>query len=624
MTTEVATPITFADLHLSESILTALKELNYEIPYPIQAETIPIILAGDDIIGQAQTGTGKTAAFALPLLSMLQAKPKPSNAAHVQVLILTPTRELALQVTASIDKYAKYIPNVSVLPIYGGQDYSQQIRGLKKGVEIVVGTPGRIMDHMTKRTLDISNLQTLVLDEADEMLRMGFIDDIEWILEHTPKERQTVLFSATMPHAIQQVAAKYLTSPKKISIKANTQTAPSINQSYIVSTEENKFKLLSRILEAEEYNAVIIFAKTKSITTEIAEKLERSGLLVAALNGDLQQSQRENVIKRIKSGQIDIIVATDVAARGLDVDRITHVINYSSPHDAESYIHRIGRTGRAGRLGEAILLITPREKRMLDFIERTTKQEIKPYIMPSLEVINKKRASTFKQKITDKLAKKSENLQQFIDVLTEYQAETDISLVEIAAALALQINSNKPLFMTKLDDFTSNISSPYAAGSNKKRDYSRNNDRKDDRRSRERDNTRERDRERDSRNSKTSDRPRRERSAKPTNNADMQSYRIEVGYTHNVKPGNIVGAIINETGMNGSNIGNIEICDTYSIVDLPKETSKNIITTLKKVWVAGQQLNITVSSEKGKKSYPSKATANPKFSKKLSLKGKNT
>jgi ATP-dependent RNA helicase DeaD len=602
MTTEVATPVTFADLNLSESLLKVLEELNYNTPSSIQAATIPTILKGSDIIGQAQTGTGKTAAFALPLLEILQSRTKASGTPHVQVLILTPTRELALQVTASIEKYAKYLPNITALSIYGGQDYSQQIKGLKKGVEIVVGTPGRIMDHITKRTLNISKLQTLVLDEADEMLRMGFIDDIEWILEHTPKERQTVLFSATMPHAIQQVAAKYLNNPIKISIKTNTKTTPSINQQFMIVTDENKFKLLTRILEAEEHNAVIIFAKTKNITTEIADKLEKSGFLVAALNGDLQQAQRENVIKRIKSGKINIVVATDVAARGLDVDRITHVINYNSPNNAESYIHRIGRTGRAGRLGEAILLINPRERKVLDFIERTTKQEIKPYTLPSLEVINARRAKAFMQNLSTSLNLKTEKLQQFIDLITTYQTETNASLVEIAAVFALQVNANKPLFMTKLDDFTSNISSAYA--SDKRNDF--RSERKDYTRNRSSDDRR------DSRNnSRTTDKPRREKPTRSTNNLDMTSYRIEVGYIHNVKPGNIVGAILNETGMPGNNIGNIEICDQYSIIDLPKETPDKIINALKKVWIAGKQLNITVNDIN--KSYPGKHMQKSKY-----------
>ncbi|MEE9355837.1 MAG: DEAD/DEAH box helicase, partial [Methylococcaceae bacterium] len=395
MTTDTITA--FNQLALDKSLLKALEDVGYETPSPIQAETIPLLLEGRDIIGQAQTGTGKTAAFALPILSNLDLKQK-----DPQVLVLAPTRELAIQVAEAFQKYARHLKGFHVLPIYGGQEYGGQIRSLKRGVHVVVGTPGRVMDHMRKGTLKLNNLSTLVLDEADEMLRMGFIDDVEWVLEQIPDERQIALFSATMPQQIRRIATKYLKNPEQITIKVKTATAETIRQRFcIVNGMHNKLEALTRILEAENFEAMLIFVRTKTATVELAEKLEARGYAAAPLNGDIAQNQRERTVNRLKKGQLDLVVATDVAARGLDVERVSHVINFDIPHDTESYVHRIGRTGRAGREGDAILFVAPREKRMLATIERATKKKIDQMEMPSTDIINDKRIIQFKQRITD-------------------------------------------------------------------------------------------------------------------------------------------------------------------------------------------------------------------------------
>ncbi|MFB3091477.1 MAG: DEAD/DEAH box helicase, partial [Gammaproteobacteria bacterium] len=393
--TEDITQISFDDLNLSAPLMKALKDVGYESPSPIQAKTIPLVMAGKDLVGQAQTGTGKTAAFALPLLSRVNLKKK-----SPQVLVLAPTRELAIQVAEAFQTYAKHMKGFHVLPIYGGQDYSTQLRPLKRGVHVVVGTPGRVMDHMRRGTLKLDALDCLVLDEADEMLRMGFIEDVEWILEQIPEKRQIVLFSATMPTQIRNIAKKYLQDPEQVTIKNKTATVETTHQRYWMVSGAHKLDALTRILEAENHDAVLIFVRTRITTVELAEKLQARGYAAVALNGDLQQKQRERTLTQLKSGKLDILVATDVAARGLDVDRISHVINYDIPNDTEAYIHRIGRTGRAGRTGEAILFVTPREKHWLHRIERATRQKIEMMELPSTEMINDKRVARFKQNIT--------------------------------------------------------------------------------------------------------------------------------------------------------------------------------------------------------------------------------
>ena len=391
-------PVSFKDLKIAAPLIQALDEIGYETPTPIQLQAIPPLLKGRDLLGHAPTGTGKTAAFALPLLSRLD-----RNNDKVQIMTLTPTRELAIQVAEAFQRYASHIKGFHVLPIYGGQDYSGQLRQLKRGVQVVVGTPGRVMDHMRRGTLKLGGLQALVLDEADEMLRMGFIDEVEWILEQTPEKRQMALFSATMPPQVERIARRHLNKPEQISIKARTATAETIRQRYWQVSGFHKLDALTRILEVEPFDAVLIFMRTRTATAELAERLEARGYAAAAMNGDMPQKQREQMISRLKKGTLDILVATDVAARGLDVDRISHVVNFDIPSDTEAYIHRIGRTGRAGRQGDAILFVAPRERRMLAAIEKATGQTIEQLVLPTTEVVNNKRIADFKQKITDTL-----------------------------------------------------------------------------------------------------------------------------------------------------------------------------------------------------------------------------
>ncbi|VAW97304.1 DEAD-box ATP-dependent RNA helicase DeaD (= CshA), partial [hydrothermal vent metagenome] len=427
MTTDTVTA--FDQLALSKPILKALDEVGYESPSPIQAETIPLLLEGRDVLGQAQTGTGKTAAFALPLLSNLDLKQK-----NPQVLVLAPTRELAIQVAEAFQKYAKHLKGFHVLPVYGGQDYRGQIRALQRGVHVVVGTPGRVMDHMRRGTLKLDQLTAMVLDEADEMLRMGFVDDVEWILEQTPDERQIALFSATMPTQIRRIATRHLSNPAQITIKAKAATVDTIRQRFWPVSGMHKLDALTRICEAEPFEAMIVFVRTKTATVELAEKLSARGYAAAAINGDIQQNLRERSINNLKKGKLDILVATDVAARGLDVERISHVVNYDIPYDTEAYVHRIGRTGRAGRKGDAILFVAPREKRLLYSIEQATRKKIERMELPSTEIINDKRIDKFKQRITDTLA--TEEMGIFYQLIEQYQQEHNVPALEIAAALA--------------------------------------------------------------------------------------------------------------------------------------------------------------------------------------------
>lgn len=438
-----ATP-KFTDLALSAPLLRALADVGYESPSPIQAATIPPLLEGRDLLGQAQTGTGKTAAFALPILAQIDPKQfKP------QALVLAPTRELAIQVAEAFQKYAVHLPGFHVLPIYGGQSYYPQLQALKRGVHVVVGTPGRVIDHLDRGTLDLSELRCLVLDEADEMLRMGFIDDVENVLKKTPETRQVALFSATMPSQIKRIAQTYLKDPVEIAIKSTTTTAANIRQRYWSVSGVHKLDALTRILEAESFDAMIVFARTKLGTDELAEKLSARGISAAAINGDVQQQQREKTIQNLKDGKIDVLVATDVAARGLDVDRISHVLNYDIPYDTESYVHRIGRTGRAGRKGEAILFVTPRERGMLRAIERATRQPIEPMELPSVETVNEQRVSRFLGKISDAL--ESSDLSLFRDMVERYEREKNVPAVEIAAALAKLVQGDNPLLLTPPD-----------------------------------------------------------------------------------------------------------------------------------------------------------------------------
>ena len=571
----------FNQLELNDSLLKALDEVGYETPSPIQAQTIPLLLAGKDIIGQAQTGTGKTAAFALPLISGLDLQQK-----DPQVLVLAPTRELAIQVAEAFQKYARYMKGFHVLPVYGGQDFRGQIHALKRGVHVVVGTPGRVMDHMRRGNLKLNQLSALVLDEADEMLRMGFIDDVEWILEQTPKQRQIALFSATMPDQIRRIATKYLNKPEQITIKNKTTTVDTIRQRYWPVSGVHKLDALTRILEAETFDAMLIFVRTKTATAELAEKLEARGYSCAALNGDIQQKQRERTVEQLKKGKLDILIATDVAARGLDVQRISHVVNYDVPYDTETYVHRIGRTGRAGRKGDAILFVAPREKRMLSAIERATRQKVEMMELPSTELINDKRIAKFKQRITDALS--NEGLVMYSQMVEQYQQEHNIPALEIAAALAQLLQGDAPFLLQN---------KPQHKASKTRED-------------------KHRDKDEGPRGKKQAPRQERERPARKATPSEegMERYRIEVGRNHKVMPGNIVGAIANEAGIESKFIGRIDIYDDYSLVDLPEGMPKELFNTLKKAWVSGQQLNISrLSKEKsstGRK--PASTEARPK------------
>lgn len=548
----------FSALALDENVVRALTEVGYETPSPIQAATIPPLLEGRDVIGQAQTGTGKTAAFALPVLSRIDLKPgKP------QALVLAPTRELAIQVAEAFQKYATYLPGFQVLPIYGGQSYGPQLQGLKRGAQIVVGTPGRIIDHLDKGTLDLSALKFVVLDEADEMLRMGFIDDVEKLLQATPAQRQVALFSATMPAPIRRIAQTYLKDPVEVTIKNKTTTAANIRQRYWWVSGVHKLDALTRILEAESFDAMIVFARTKSATEELASKLQARGFAAAAINGDMAQAQRERVIDQLKNGKLDILIATDVAARGLDVDRISHVLNYDIPHDTESYVHRIGRTGRAGRNGEAILFVTPRERNLLRQIERATRQPIEQMQLPTIEAVNDTRVNKFNQRIVDTLA--TGDLGLFQQLVEKFEQEHNVPAIEIAAALARIAQGDQPLLLE-----------PPA-----KREYTERPPREFDRERNDRD---------------FSDRrPVREGMRQPrahVTETGKKTYRIEVGHEHGVKPGNIVGAIANEGGVDAKFIGRVSIRDDYSLIDLPDGMPAETFNHLKKVWVAQQQLQI--------------------------------
>ena len=568
---------TFSEFELKPALQKSLDEVGYETPTPIQEQTIPLMLEKKDVLGQAQTGTGKTAAFALPLLSNLNLRQK-----DPQVLVLAPTRELAIQVAEAFKKYASHMKSFHVLPIYGGQEYSGQIRGLKRGSHVVVGTPGRVMDHMRRGTLKLDKLSTLVLDEADEMLRMGFIDDVEWILEQTPKERQIALFSATMPHQIRRIATRYLKDPVEIIIKDKTTTAPTIRQRFWPVSGMHKLDALTRILEAEPFEAMLIFVRTKTATVELSAKLEARGYASTPLNGDIKQNQRERSIESLKRGKLDILVATDVAARGLDVERITHVINYDIPHDTEGYVHRIGRTGRAGRQGEAILFVAPREKSMLHAIERATNQKIEIMELPSTELINDQRMAKFKQRITDTLA--SEELGLFYQMIEQYQQEHNVPVLEIAAALGLLLQGETPLMLQ-------------AKSHHFKEDKSWQNDETKPRKGRGGDRGKERGRMRDKVRGKDQDRT--SKKELPLEEG-MERFRIEVGHNHDVKPNNIVGAIANEAGLDSQHIGRINIYDDFSVIDLPEGMPKDVFSDLKKVWVAGKQLHISLLKKERK------------------------
>lgn len=563
--------LTFSQLDLPDAILRAVTELGYETPSPIQAAAIPKLLAGEDLLGQAQTGTGKTAAFALPLLARLDpAQNEP------QILVLAPTRELAIQVAEAFQAYARFMPAFHVLPLYGGQSYTNQLKSLKRGSQVIVGTPGRILDHLDRGTLQLDKLRAIVLDEADEMLRMGFIDDVQTIMDATPAGRQVAMFSATMPSQIRAIAQKHLKNAQEIKIESKTSTVERITQRYVMLDGNQKLDALTRVLEGEEYDASIIFVRTKSATEEISEKLGARGYAVACLNGDMNQANREQTIRRLKASQIDIIVATDVAARGLDVERISLVINYDIPYDSEAYVHRIGRTGRAGREGKAILFVSPRERRLLRTIEHATRQPIEKMSLPTGEVIEQRRIESFREQLANTIEAK--NLSFFQDLINDWRDKLETTDADLAAALLFLAQKDQPLNVAK--QFPE-IREPHARG---------------DRPDRAERGERPARFERGDRPERSGDRPERGPRQRREMQGNYNTYRIEVGKEHGVRAGDIVGAIANEANIDSQFIGNIKLFDHFSTVELPADIPTEIFQHLKKVYVRKQKLNISVDT----------------------------
>jgi ATP-dependent RNA helicase DeaD len=595
--------ITFNELGLSDAVLKALKDVGYEIPSAIQAATIPPLLEGRDVVGLAQTGTGKTAAFALPILSRLDLAQK-----SPQALVLAPTRELALQVCEAFEKYASHMRGVHVLPVYGGQGYGIQLSALRRGVHIVVGTPGRIMDHLEKGTLDLSQLKYLVLDEADEMLKMGFAEDVETILADTPAEKQVALFSATMPPQIRRISKKYLNDPEEITVKNKTTTSANTTQRYLLVSYPQKVDALTRILEVENFEGMIVFTRTKNETETLAEKLRARGYSAMAINGDVPQATRERTVEQLKSGKLDILVATDVAARGLDVERISHVVNYDIPIDTESYVHRIGRTGRAGRSGAAISFVTPRERRLLDAIERATRQPLTQMQLPSVEDVNVTRLARFDDAITEALTQ-TDRILKFREIVGHYIEHHDVPEADVAAALAVVAQGDVPLLLSAEDERAQR----YEREEQTRKDRAERGDRGDrggrnDRNDRgdrggrpSRDDRFARDdrppRERFSRDDRPArgfsdsrgDRPER----RPRDNSRvMASYRLEVGKRQKVEPRQIVGALANEGGLSREDFGAIQILPDHSIVQLPADLSRDVFAKLENTRISGKLIEL--------------------------------
>ncbi len=537
--------LTFADLKIHPAVLQAVTEVGYESPSAIQAATIPAILDGSDVVGLAQTGTGKTAAFAVPILSKIDPTSK-----NTQALVLAPTRELALQVAEAFGRYGTH-RNINVLPIYGGSSYGPQLSGLRRGAQVVVGTPGRVIDHLEKGSLDLSHLDYLVLDEADEMLQMGFAEDVERILSDTPEYKQVALFSATMPPAIKKITAKYLHDPVEVMVRSKTQTAENITQRYYQVSYPRKMDALTRLLEVEQGDAMIVFVRTKQATEEVADKLRARGFAAAAINGDIAQAQRERTIAQLKDGTIDILVATDVAARGLDVERISHVVNFDIPHDPESYVHRIGRTGRAGRSGTALLFVTPRERHLLSSIERVTRKKLVESQLPSVEDVNAQRVEKFRDSISEAL--NAPGIELFRKLIEDYERENDVPMADIAAALALQSRDGEEFLMTEPP--------PEKRKERTERDRA---PREDGGRERKKHSTR----------------------------TDLATYRIAVGKRHKVAPGAIVGAIANEGGLNRSDFGHISIKVDHSLVELPAKLPASVYKALEKTRIQGILINL--------------------------------
>lgn len=545
--------LTFDQLGLDDLVLKAVREIGYESPSPIQAATIPPLLAGRDVVGLAQTGTGKTAAFALPILSQLDLHQRTP-----QALVLAPTRELALQVCEAFEKYAAPLRDVRVLPVYGGQAYGVQLSALRRGVHIVVGTPGRIMDHLKKGTLDLSELRFLVLDEADEMLNMGFAEDVETILAETPHDKQVALFSATMPKQIRRLSQQYLQDPVEITVKNKTATAPNITQRYLIVGYPQKIDALTRIFEVENFEAMIVFVRTKHETETLAEKLRARGFSATAINGDVAQAQRERTVSQLKSGALDILVATDVAARGLDVERISHVVNFDIPTDPESYVHRIGRTGRAGRSGQAISFVTPRERYLLRHIEKATRQPLTEMHLPSVEDVNQTRLARFDDAITTALSETGK-LEFFREVVAHYVREHDVPEVDVAAALAVVLHGDEPLLLEPEPERPPRRDRP-DRGDRPQRDRGKRGERAPQR---------------------TWD-----------NDVPLAPYRISVGKRHRVEPRQIVGALANEGGLVHADFGKIQIRPDFSIVELPADLPPAVWDALARTRISGKLIEL--------------------------------
>ncbi len=570
--------VPFADLGLSDTVLNAVKAIGYESASPIQAATIPAMLEGTDILGQAATGTGKTAAFALPILSMIDTKKR-----EPQALVLVPTRELAIQVAEAFQKYSAGQQNFHVLPIYGGQSYVPQLNALKRGPQVIVGTPGRVMDHLERRTLRLDGIKFVVLDEADEMLDMGFADAMDSILSQTPAEKQVALFSATMAPNIRRIAQTHLKKPREVVIKGKSGTAANIKQSYWLVSGLHKLDALTRIIEVSEFDAMLVFVRTKQSTVDLAERLQARGFAAVALNGDIQQSMREKTVAQLKAGKIDILVATDVAARGLDVDRITHVVNFDVPYDTESYVHRVGRTGRAGRSGEAILFIAPRERNLLRLIERHTRQTIEPLSLPTVDDVNTRRLAKFKARIGEALASGPAEFHR--KAIQEVALETGADILSVAAAVASLVEGNAPVVSTAPQH-------TYTAPA-----FERGGDS-------------------DTRKPKREHAPAPDLPAVADNDYAFEddgkqiTWRLAVGQQHGALAGNIVGAIANEARLAGPQINGVDIRATYSTVRLPANLSKSVIDRLSKVRVRGQALDLQQSDgppeREGKKPFGKK------------------
>jgi ATP-dependent RNA helicase DeaD len=540
-----ATP-SFEDLGIDKRVLRGLADVGYESPSPIQAATIPALLAGRHVVGLAQTGTGKTAAFAVPILSHIDLRQKAP-----QALVLAPTRELALQVSEAFERYAAHLPGLHVLPIYGGQGYGVQLSALRRGVHVVVGTPGRVMDHLDKGTLDLSQLRFLVLDEADEMLNMGFADDVERILADTPDDKHVALFSATMPASIRRIAKRYLTDAEEITVKNRTRTVANLTQRVLVVAYPQKLDALTRILEVENFEAMIVFVRTKQVTEQLAERLRARGFSAAAINGDIVQAQRERTVDALRRGKLDVLVATDVAARGLDVDRISHVVNYDIPTDTESYVHRVGRTGRAGRTGDAISFVTPRERHLLRAIEKANRQPLTPMRLPTVEDVNETRVARFREAITEALG--SDQVGFYRDLVADYEREHDVPATDVAAALAVLAQDDRPLLMEPEP-------APAPVSSDQRHERPQRRD----------------------------DRPRRSRSTVP-----LAPYRIAVGKRHRVEPRQIVGAIANEGGLDRADFGHIDIRGDHSVVELPASLSEQTLSSLQRTRISGKLIELT-------------------------------